>query len=104
MGLAEAQSLAYKLVRPGGILSSIGCHCAPHLAFSPTDAYDKNLIYRTGRCPVRSLVDEAMSLVTGEEDRLAGLVTHRFSIAQCAEAYDVFANRKDGCQKAVFEI
>lgn len=104
VGLPEAQLLAYELVRSGGILSSIGCHCGPHFAFSPTDAYDKNLTYRTGRCPVRSMIDEAMSLAVGEEERLARLITHRFQIDQGTKAYDVFANRRDGCQKAVIEV
>ena len=48
VGLPEAQRLAYQLVRPGGTMSVIGCHCTPNFAFAPSDAYNKNLTYRTG--------------------------------------------------------
>ena len=53
VGSPAAQTLAYQLIRPGGTMSVIGCHCTPNFAFSPADAYDKNLTYRTGRCPAR---------------------------------------------------
>lgn len=104
VGLPEAQAMAYRLLRPGGILSAIGCHCAPHFAFSPTDAYDKNLTYRTGRCPVRSMVDKVQTVFQSDQDGLAQLISHRFPLAAGVEAYDTFANRKDGCQKAVLEM
>ncbi|MDC0937297.1 zinc-binding dehydrogenase, partial [Pirellulales bacterium] len=104
VGLAEAQALAHGLLRPGGILSTIGCHCEPHFAFSPPDAYDKNLTYRTGRCPVRSLLSETKQLFVDDDAILTDLVTHRFSLDQSAVAYGAFAGGVDGCQKAVFEI
>lgn len=104
VGLKAAQELAYQAVRPGGILSVIGCHCSPHFAFSPVDAYDKNLTYRTGRCPaghyMRLLCDR---VVSGEFD-LSSFITHRFGIEEAVQAYDVFSNRKGGCLKAVIEM
>ena len=33
---------------------------------------------------------------------LSWCITHRFGIDDAVEAYDTFANRKDGCIKAVF--
>ena len=104
VGLPVAQKLAYQLIRSGGIMSVIGCHCTPHFSFSPTDAYDKNLNYRTGRCPVRSLVSEVQSLFLPDQDRLARLITHHFPVERCSEAYDIFSNRSDDCQKAAFAL
>ena len=104
VGLPEAQSLAYRLLRPGGIMSVIGCHCTPDFAFSPVDAYDKNLTYRTGRCPARFFAEPLMDKVLGGVYDLGGFVTHRFEVDDCQRAYDVFSNRKDGCIKAVFEF
>lgn len=101
VGLPDAQSLAYRLLRPGGILSVIGCHCTPNFAFSPADAYDKNLTYRTGRCPARHQMSKLVdSLSRGQLD-LSWCITHQFSIEQAVEAYDTFAYGKDGCIKAV---
>lgn len=104
VGLPEAQSLAFQLIRPGGVMSVIGCHCTPSFAFSPVDAYDKNLTYRTGRCPARAYMDRLTSRVASGEFDLGGFVTHRFDVEQAEEAYNVFSNRKDGCIKAVIEF
>ena len=104
VGLPEAQKLAIDLIRPGGTLSVIGCHCTPHFAFSPTEAYDKNLTYRTGRCPARHYMSLlADSLETKPMD-LSWCITHRFNLDDGVKAYDVFANRKDGCVKAVIDF
>ncbi|MEL7496918.1 MAG: alcohol dehydrogenase catalytic domain-containing protein [Planctomycetota bacterium] len=102
VGLPEAQALAFQLVRPGGILSVIGCHCTPNFSFSPVDAYDKNLTYRTGRCPARRYMDVLTDRVASGEFDLSGFVTHQFEFKESQLAYDVFANRKEGCIKAVF--
>ncbi len=104
VGIPAAQELAFKLVRPGGTMSVIGCHCTPHFAFSPVDAYDKNLTYRTGRCPARYYIDKLTERVASGEFDIDRFVTHHFQAKDCVEAYDVFANRKDGCLKAVFQF
>ena len=59
VGSSAAQQLAYQILRPGGIMSVVGCHCTPNFAFSPVDAFDKNLTYRTGRCSARTYMDKA---------------------------------------------
>lgn len=104
VGLPAAQQLAYQLVRPGGTMSVIGCHCTPHFAFAPADAYDKNLTYRTGRCPARAYMGELAQELAEDPLDLSWCFTHRFTIDQASEAYDLFANRKDGVVKAVFEF
>lgn len=104
VGLPEAQALAYQLIRPGGRMSVIGCHCEPHFAFTPADAYDKNLTYRTGRCPARSYMDRLPEELVREPMDLSWCITHRFGVDDAADAYATFAERKDGCVKAVFEF
>ncbi len=104
VGLPEAQRLAYDMLRPGGIMSVVGCHCSTNFAFSPVDAFDKNLTYRTGRCPARSLIPKVTKLFADQQQQLLGLMTHRFSVADGEVAYDVFANRKDGCVKAIIDF
>ena len=101
VGLPSAQKAAYDLVRPGGTLSVIGCHCTPNFAFSPMDAYDKNLTYRTGRCPARHYMQKLLPELIEDPIDLSWCITHRFSIVDAAEAYDTFAHRKEGCVKAV---
>src|SRR6185436_8412011 len=51
VGSNEALRLAMDLLRPGGTISSVGVHTAKNFYFSPIEAYDKNLVYKIGRCP-----------------------------------------------------
>ena len=101
VGLPAAQRLAYDLVRPGGTLSVIGCHCTPHFSFSPAEAYDKNLTYRTGRCPARSYMPRLAQRLLEEPVDLSWCITHRFSISDAESAYQTFAHAEDNCVKAV---
>ena len=102
VGLPAAQDLAFRSLRPGGILSVVGCHCGPNFSFSPVDAFDKNLTYRTGRCSARFYFDRLDSLIKNYESELVSMISHKFTIDEAAHAYDIFANRKDGCLKAAF--
>jgi threonine dehydrogenase-like Zn-dependent dehydrogenase len=104
VGLPAAQRLAWEVLRPGGVMAVIGCHSAPTFAFSPAEAYDKNLTYRTGRCPARHYMDRLTDRVVQEMPYITQVVTHRFAPADCVHAYDVFAHQQDGCVKAVFEF
>lgn len=104
VGLLPAQQFAYQAVRPGGIMSTIGCHCTPHFGFSPTDAYDKNITYRTGRCPARHYMDQLLPKLSELPFDVGSLITHQFPLSDSEKAYDVFSNRKDGCVKAAFSF
>ncbi|MFK8113991.1 MAG: alcohol dehydrogenase catalytic domain-containing protein [Rubripirellula sp.] len=104
VGLPAAQSLAYELIRPGGVLAVIGCHCTPHFTFSPSDAYDKNLTYRTGRCPARSYMGKLSTQLEEQPMDLSWCITHRFDLSEAAKAYEVFAGQKQGCIKAAFQL
>jgi threonine dehydrogenase-like Zn-dependent dehydrogenase len=101
VGLPEAAKLAFRLIRPGGTMSVIGCHCSPNFAFSPANAYDKNLTYRTGRCPARHYMDRLAAELASEPIDLKWCITDRFDLQDAARAYDTFAYRKQGCVKAV---
>lgn len=104
VGLLPAQTFAYQAVRPGGILSTIGCHCTPHFGFSPVDAYDKNITYRTGRCPARHYMDQLAPVAAQFAEIADSVITHRFEISDSQQAYDVFSGQKDGCIKAAFQF
>lgn len=103
VGLPEAQRLAYELLRPGGQMGVVGCHCTPHFAFSPVQAYDKNLAYRTGRCPARKYMDQLLPSLVSRELVLDSFLTHTFRFDQCQEAYELFAERRQNCLKILFQ-
>ncbi len=104
VGLPAAQELAFQLLRPGGVMSVIGCHTSPRFAFSPVQAYDKNLTYRTGRCPARHYMDKLTDTVLRGDTHIDSMITHRFEPQNCVTAYDTFAYQKNGCIKAVFDF
>lgn len=104
VGLPAAQRFAFDVIRPAGIMSVVGCHCTPDFAFSPIDAFDKNLTYRTGRCPARSYMDRLTDLVADGSFELDSFINRRFGIDEVETAYDIFSNRKDGCLKAAIEF
>lgn len=104
VGLPDAQKMAFEIIRPGGTMSVIGCHCSPNFAFSPVDAYDKNLTYRTGRCPARHYMSKLVDQLAAEPMDLSWCITHRFDIDDAEAAYQTFAYREPGCLKAALTV
>ena len=41
VGSPAALRLAFDALRPGGVLSSVGCHTAQTFPFTPVEAYNK---------------------------------------------------------------
>jgi threonine dehydrogenase-like Zn-dependent dehydrogenase len=103
VGSPGATRLAIDLVRAGGTISAAGVHTEPQHAFSPIEAYDKNLTYRTGRCPARVYADRVLPLVRAGAYDLAAIISHRLPLAEGVRGYELFAQRLDGCTKVVLE-
>jgi threonine dehydrogenase-like Zn-dependent dehydrogenase len=101
VGSEAAARAAFDLVRPGGVVSIAGVHHESRFAFSPVEAYDKNLTLRIGRCPARSLMDELQDLLRRRTD-LGAIVTHQLALADGPEAYRMFDLKQDGCIKVAF--
>jgi threonine dehydrogenase-like Zn-dependent dehydrogenase len=101
VGAPSAGKLAFDLVRPGGTIAVVGVHHETAFAFSPQGAYDKNLTYRTGRCPARGLMDAVLPIARRRGEDLAAIVTHRLPLAEGPAAYVLFAAKRDGCIKVV---
>lgn len=103
VGGPEATRLAVDLVRPGGVVAAVGVHTEERLAFSPGEAYDKNLTYRAGRCPARRYLEPLLASLAADGEELAAVWTHRLPLAAAAEAYELFDARRDGCVKVLLE-
>ena len=102
VGLPAAQSMAFDLVRSGGVISAVGMHTSDRFSFSPADAYNRNVTYRAGRCPVRSYLDRLLGEV--EAGRLVVpveyIVTHNnVPLSDGSAAYRRFSERTDDCVK-----
>lgn len=103
VGSRAAVRLAMELVRPGGIISSVGVCTEQHLAFSPTEAYNKNLTYKIGRCPARAIMEKLVPLVQSKKYALTSIFSHTLKLSEGAEGYDMFANKKDNCLKVLLQ-
>ncbi len=103
VGSPSAGKLAFDLVRPGGIISTVGVHTDAHLDFSPADAYNKNITYRVGRCPARHYMERALDLLGSSSTNFDSIITHRISLAQGAASYAMCHNKSDGCLKVLIE-
>lgn len=101
LGRQETFEGALRVLRPGGTLSSLGVYSGDLKI--PLDAFLAGLgdhTIRTTLCPggkerMRRLMDV---IASGRVDTRP-LVTHRFKLDQIEEAYDLFANQRDGVLK-----
>jgi threonine dehydrogenase-like Zn-dependent dehydrogenase len=103
VGSNSALQLGFELLRPAGVLSSIGVHTAPQFPFSPVEAYDKNLTLRCGRCPARHYMEKLLPLVQEKQWPFTDIITHRLPLSQGVEAYRMFDKKLDGCIKVVLD-
>lgn len=103
VGSNAALQLGFELLRPAGVLSSIGVHTAPQFPFSPVEAYDKNVTLRFGRCPARRYMEQLLPLVQSKQWPFTDIITHRLPLSQGVEAYRMFDQKLDGCIKVVLD-
>lgn len=104
VGSPAASRASIDLLRPGGTLSAVGVHTESAFAFSPGEAYDKNLTYRAGRCPARALMDTTLPLALDPEWPLEELFTHRVPLEEGPNGYRIFGARAEGCIKVLLEL
>lgn len=103
VGSPAAAKLAV-LIRPGGIIATVGVHTEGEVAFSPVEAYDKNLTYKIGRCPARAYMERLIPFAQKSKVRLTDIITHRLPLNRGVEAYRIFDEKKDGSIKVVLMV
>jgi threonine dehydrogenase-like Zn-dependent dehydrogenase len=69
VGLSPALRLGFDILRPWGVISSVGVHNA-EIPWTGNDAYGKNLRIQMGRCPVRSIFPQALELLKKKQHLL----------------------------------
>lgn len=103
VGNPGAQDLAIKLVRPGGIISTVGVHTSHEFSFGPVDAYNLNLTYKTGRCPARYYMDILMPKLEDWKWDLDMLFSHELNLKEGARAYEVFDKKEENALKILLK-
>ncbi len=103
VGSTSAQKLAYELVRAGGTIAVVGVHTSDNFAFAPAALYDKNLTYKTGRCPVQRYIPELIPIVESGKFDFERIISHQMKLSDGPGAYELFAARADNCTKIVLK-
>jgi alcohol dehydrogenase len=101
LGRQETFEAALRSLRPGGTLSSLGVYSTDLRI--PLDAFaaglgDHRIV--TTLCPGgKERMRRLMDTISGGRLDTGPLVTHRFGLDRIEEAYDLFANQRDGVLK-----
>jgi alcohol dehydrogenase len=101
LGIQETFENSLRCLRPGGTLSSLGVYSGklqvPYDAFA-AGIGDYKIV--TTLCPGgKERMRRLMNLVQSGRFDPTPLLTHRFSLDQIVEAYDLFGSRRDGVLK-----
>jgi len=101
LGTQETFESCLRVLRPGGVLSSLGVYSGK--VSLPLDAFAAGLgdhTVVTTLCPGgKERMRRLMNVLASGMADLRPLVTHRFRLDQIEEAYDLFANQRDGVLK-----
>jgi L-iditol 2-dehydrogenase len=98
-GAAEAVGQCVAMVRKGGRVAVIGLPMED--ARIPVQRLVLDEIDLVGVRAAAGEMPRAIELVAAGRIRLRELITHRFALADFAEAYETFTGRRDGALKVV---
>ncbi|CRG88850.1 hypothetical protein PISL3812_05885 [Talaromyces islandicus] len=93
VGNQAALKLAFDVVRPCGVISSIGFHQSG-FPFTGFEAYSKNIDINMGRAAVRPVFGEGLKVFAENQDKFADFITHRMPLAEAPKAYEIFEKRQ----------
>ncbi|KAF2400180.1 alcohol dehydrogenase [Trichodelitschia bisporula] len=100
VGLSPALKMGFELLRPWGVLSSVGVHNG-EIPWTGNQAYGKNLRIQMGRCPVRSIFPEALKKLEKTQHLLGFMSEKIMPLSDAVEGYDIFDKMK--AQKVIFQ-
>ncbi|KAH7028301.1 alcohol dehydrogenase [Macrophomina phaseolina] len=101
VGAKAALGMAFDVVRPGGVISSVGVHSS-EFPFTATQAYDKNVELHMGRCPVASVFLEALECLKTVQGKLGFLTDTIVPLSKAAAYYEAFDRME--VQKVIFDV
>lgn len=106
LGLQATFEAALRVLRPGGVLSSLGVYSTDLKI--PLDAFAAGLgetTIKTALCPGgKERMRRMMAVIRSGRVDLKPLVTHRYKLDDIEAAYDLFANQRDGVLKVAITV
>ena len=100
-GAEDTFRLAWECARPNAIVTVVALYDKPQMLPLP-EMYGKNLTFKTGGVDGCDCA-EILSLIEAGKIDTTPLITHRYKLADIAEAYHLFENKLDGVIKDAVE-
>ena len=100
-GAEDTFRLAWECARPNAIVTVVALYDKPQMLPLP-EMYGKNLTFKTGGVDGCDCA-EILSLIEAGKIDTTPLITHRYKLADIAEAYELFENKRDGVIKVAVE-
>lgn len=90
VGMPQTWNICQKIVKPGGHIANVGVH-GQKVDFEIQDLWIKNLTITTGLVNTNT-TPMLIKTVAANKIDVSKMITHRFTLDQVMEAYDVFLN------------
>jgi threonine dehydrogenase-like Zn-dependent dehydrogenase len=100
-GSATALHWAINSVRKGGVVSIVGVYGPTFNAVPIGNAINKGLTLRMNQASVKRHLPRLIEHIRSGNVRPHEVITHRLPLEEAAEAYDMFAKKRDNCIKTV---
>ena len=100
-GVASTFRLAWECARPNAVVTVVALYDEAQTLPLP-EMYGKNLTFKTGGVDGCDC-EETLALIAQGKLDTEPLLTHTYPLAQIAEAYDLFENKRDGVIKVAIE-
>src|SRR5690606_24647607 len=103
-GTPDSLQLSLDLIRPGGTVAAIGVFTSDQFNLNLADVFLRDLtVHMNGFANVQPYMFEAQRLLLEGVINPRPLFTHRFSLDQVSEAYQVFTDKLDGVMKVLIQ-
>ena len=104
-GYDDSIDLAYEIARMDGRVLQFGAPKHRTQTFSPRLIYDKRLKVSSSYGPdVERDMHMALEYIVQGRFDPSPIITHRFPLERVQEAYEMYADRRDGCVKVIVEL
>jgi threonine dehydrogenase-like Zn-dependent dehydrogenase len=100
-GAPTALNWCIDSVRKGGVVSVIGVYGPPWNLVPIGTAMNKGLTLRMNQCNVKRYMPHLLEHIRAGRIDSTGIISHRLPLDEAPHAYEIFANKKDGCRKCV---
>jgi threonine dehydrogenase-like Zn-dependent dehydrogenase len=87
--------------RNGGIVSVVGVYGGFVDKFPMGAVMNRGLTIRSGQCHVHRYMKPLLERIQRGEIDPSFIITHRIPLTEAADAYAMFNNKLDGCEKVV---